>query len=149
MTTIDYRKKYECALELAMQLKESNPTDNNIQKFCQNAFSELKDDEDEITRKEILSFVKCVKERGIKINVGNWVECDCNKWILWLEKQKPTYWSEKDIKMIDDIIDEVRPLGECPDYLTDRDREYYYKGQDMVDWLERLKKYGKVQVRNR
>lgn len=134
----DYKKKYEQALDAAKKLWGQAAKDE-MAKY-ESIFPELKGDEDERTRNEIIEFLVCVRNRGIIINIENWGECDCSKWICWLEKQEKAGWSEKDIKMIDSIIEEVRPVGECPDYPTDDDREYYYKGQDRVDWLERLKK---------
>ena len=49
-------------------------------------------------------------------------------------------WSEKDEKMLNSIMEEIRPVGECPDYPTSEEQEYYYKGQAMIDWLKSLKK---------
>ena len=97
-----------------------------------NVFPELKESEDEKIRKEIIRIVdgyfpdKASTQR--------------EKYIAWLEKKEQVAWSKKDIKMIDSIIEEVRPCGECPDYPTDEERDYFYKGQDRVEWLERLKK---------
>ena len=91
-------------------------------------FPELCESEDEKIRKEIISYIKS------SAAVTN------KKWIAWLEKQgeqKP--WSEEDEKMLDSIIEEIRPFGECPDYPTDEDREYYYGRTEMIDWLKSIK----------
>ena len=53
-------------------------------------------------------------------------------------EQKPV-WSEKDERILNSIIDDVRPLGEYPDYPSDEEREYFYEGYKKVDWLKSLK----------
>lgn len=40
--------------------------------------------------------------------------------------------------MLNSIIEDVMPCGECPDYPTEEEKEYFYKGQDKVDWLKSL-----------
>lgn len=67
------------------------------------------------------------------------------KILAWLEKQGENEhtWSKEDEKMIDDIRDEIYPYGECPDYPTDEERDYYYNHKKMVDWLDALKSQSK------
>lgn len=48
-------------------------------------------------------------------------------------------WSEEDESMFDSIIEDVMPCGECPDYPTDEEREYFYEGYRKVRWLKLLK----------
>lgn len=55
-------------------------------------------------------------------------------------EQKPAEWSDEDEKMLKSIIEDVTPVGECPDYPTDEEREYYYNGQDKTNWLKDLPK---------
>ena len=133
----DYKKKYEQALERAMDMLSYKEVRQEDMEYL---FPELKESEDERTRKEIIEFLDDIWHLGKNANLEKWDKCDCSKWICWLEKQEKAGWSEKDIKMIDSIIEEVRPYGECPDYPTDEERDYFYKGQDRVEWLERLKK---------
>lgn len=45
-------------------------------------------------------------------------------------------FSKQDEEMLNEIIDELTPYGECPDYPSERDKEYYYKRNDMIDWLK-------------
>jgi len=47
-------------------------------------------------------------------------------------------WSEEDKEMLKSIIEDVTPVGECPDYPTDEEHEYYYSGQDKTNWLKDL-----------
>lgn len=49
-------------------------------------------------------------------------------------------WSEEDEEILDSIIEYVMPYGECPDYPTDEEREYFYEGNKKVEWLKSLKK---------
>lgn len=63
---------------------------------------------------------------------------DENKELKKIEQILPT-WSEEDEKILDSIIDFVMPIGECPDYPTDEEKEYYYEGDRKVDWLKSLK----------
>ena len=127
--TEDYKKRYEEALERARDMLSYKEVRQEDMEYL---FPELKEDEDEKIRKEIIRIVdgyfpdKASTQR--------------EKYIAWLEKKEQVAWSKKDIKMIDSIIEEVRPCGECPDYPTDEERDYFYKGQDRVEWLERLKK---------
>lgn len=133
-----YEKRFKEVLAKAQEAITYLP-DPALKTWLESVFPELKEDEDERTRKEIIEFLDNIWHLGKNANLEKWDKCDCSKWICWLEKQEKAGWSEKDIKMIDSIIEEVRPCGECPDYPTDDDREYYYEGQDRVDWLERLK----------
>lgn len=63
----------------------------------------------------------------------------------WLKKyinvvnQTSVKWSEDDERILDSIIEEVMPCGECPDYPTDEEREYFYEGNRKVEWLKSLK----------
>lgn len=72
-------------------------------------------------------------------------DCDKNSW--WEDfkaytscaiEQKPA-WSEEDEKMLDKIIDELTPYGECPDYPSPEEQDYYYISQEMIDWLKSVK----------
>lgn len=47
--------------------------------------------------------------------------------------------NEEDEKMFNKIIDELTPYGECPDYPSTEEQEYYYTRQKMIDWLQSLK----------
>lgn len=55
------------------------------------------------------------------------------------ESEDEYTWSKEDEKMIDSIIDEIYPIGECPDYPTIEEQDYYYNLEKMVDWLKSLK----------
>lgn len=48
-------------------------------------------------------------------------------------------WSEEDKKILNSIIEEIRPVGECPDYPTDEEREYFYESNRKVNWLKSIK----------
>lgn len=53
-------------------------------------------------------------------------------------EQKPA-WSEKDDEMLDSIIEEVRYIGDFPDYPTKEENELYDECLAKVDWLKSLK----------
>lgn len=74
---MDYKEKYNNALEAIKKLQEANPSDNGIQNWVNDNFPALKESEDEKIRKEIVHFIQMEVEDEI---VGN-------KWIAWLEKQ--------------------------------------------------------------
>lgn len=71
---------------------------------------------------------------------------DVNKERNWIKSLKDKVfpqpkqeWSEEDEKMLNEIIEDVMPVGECPDYPNEEERKYYYEGQEKVDWLKSLK----------
>lgn len=53
-------------------------------------------------------------------------------------KQNPS-WSKEDEEMFNSIIEDVMPCGECSDYPTDEEREYFYEGNRKVEWFKSLK----------
>jgi hypothetical protein len=69
---------------------------------------------------------------------GFHAEIKNNKVIIEKGEQKSA-WSEEDEMMFSSIIEDVMPCGECPDYPTDEEREYFYEGNRKVDWLKSLK----------
>lgn len=83
-TIEELRKKYKEALERASKLKVQNPFDT-VGQMVENIFPELKESEDERTRKEIIRILKGESGYTSKENT--------DKYITWLEKQgeqKPT-----------------------------------------------------------
>ena len=56
-----------------------------------------------------------------------------------INKEQKCVWSEEDEKMLNSIIEDVMPCGECPDYPTDEEREYYYYGNKKVEFLKSLR----------
>ena len=99
---MDYKKKYENALEWARQVL--NGECGFIRKEVEEVFPELKESEGERIRKDILAFIR---REGQYIDKYKW-----HKWIAWLEKQgeqKPT-WSEEDKKKLNRIY---RLIGEA------------------------------------
>lgn len=74
---MDYKKKYENALEWARQV--INGECGFIRKEVEEVFPELKKSEDEKIRKDVLAFIR---REGRHIDKYKW-----HKWIAWLEKQ--------------------------------------------------------------
>ena len=56
-----------------------------------------------------------------------------------INKEQKCVWSEEDEKLLNSIIEDVMPCGECPDYPTDEEREYYYYGNKKVEFLKSLR----------
>ena len=50
-------------------------------------FPELKEDEDEKIRKDLITFLDEIWHLGKNGNFDKWDKCDCSNWIAWLEKQ--------------------------------------------------------------
>lgn len=65
-------------------------------------------------------------------------EWDVEKKELKKIEQKSN-WSEEDEEILNSIIEDVTPYGECPDYPTDEEREYFYGGDRKVNWLKSIK----------
>ena len=109
MEQIDYKEKYEQALERAKYYHDRD----NIQ-FLENIFPELKESEDERIRKELIAFLKENHETGRADET--WSLSGIESWIAWLEKQgekgakgnergipNPA-WSEEDERNLDWLI---------------------------------------------
>ena len=81
---MDYKKKYEEALERAKYLKEN--TDGvgalDVSRCFEEIFPELKENEDERIRKELIKYLKERLHSGFNQEVRI-----CNDGIAWLEKQ--------------------------------------------------------------
>lgn len=78
---MDYKEKYEKALERARALNDGKDVDVEAgTTTCEYIFPELQDSESERTRKELIDFLKLPHSRF----VGN---REHEKWIAWLEKQ--------------------------------------------------------------
>lgn len=98
---MDYEKKYKEALERARNLhKDAIDMGENIRaKQCEIIFPEIKESEDEMIRKELITHcrnTRCVTEEGAE---------RIAKWISWLEKQGESsgqihYWTEEEIEPI-------------------------------------------------
>lgn len=123
-------KDYSKLLEKAREAYKNCATGAEKRRL-ETIFPELKEVGDEYIKQRILEYFKDLNRQGYQTE----------EWISWIEKQggqKPD-WNEKDKKMLNRIIEEIRPIGECPDYPTNKERDYYYGLTDMVDWLESLK----------
>jgi hypothetical protein len=76
---IDYKKKYEQALEMARNIRFGNPQNNTANVVCEQIFPELKESEDEKVRKRII--------RVFRGEIGLPTKEETKKYIAWLEKQ--------------------------------------------------------------
>lgn len=62
-----------------------------------------------------------------------------NGWEIVDAKEQNTAWTEEDERILNSIIEELMPCGECPDYPTDEEREYFYEANKKIDWLKSIK----------
>lgn len=134
-TPMDYDEKQETDGKMLAVIKwlEGNP-----QLEQKPAWSE----EDEQMIQDIIEAMQDIIEAiGTQYDVSDYKEM-----VDWLKSLKDRVqlqpkqeWSEEDEKMLNGIIEEIRPFGECPDYPTDEDKEYYYGRTKMIDWLKSLK----------
>lgn len=74
---MDYEKKYRDLVEAVKKLQEANPSDEGIQNWVNDNVPELKESEDERTRKDIIHFVQS--------RLAGFPECE--RFVAWLEKQ--------------------------------------------------------------
>ena len=129
----DYKKKYEEALERAKMEMSKDGMKNDVisRHLAETIFPELAESEDERIRKELLEHCKNLAEPYIL--TGN--ECpQIQSWIDWLEKQKvqpKQECSEKDVCMINNIIDVLKPLSQTT--------HSGYAINSMINWLKSFK----------
>lgn len=119
MTTEEKAKRYDKAIERAKRL-HSEPTGGTERIVCEQIFPELKESEDEKTRKQIVSFLK-------EFECDHYRNLDFSSWIAWLEKQseqKPV-WSVEDETTINNLV-----WALSNDHLKDR--------EEFCEWLNAL-----------
>ena len=116
---MDYKEQYNAALERARELSKT-VTGANYEYI----FPELKESEDERTRKELIEFLKLPHSRF----VGN---REHEKWIAWLEKQGEKEYIDPDtliqqrVDALADIVAEQKPTNKVEpkfkvgDWITD------------------------------
>ena len=85
-------------------------------------------------------------EEMLNVVIKSCERCGTEYSFYWLKSLKDRVqpqpqqeWGEKDEKMLQSIIDDVMPGGECPDYPNEEERKYYYEWQEKVDWLKSLR----------
>lgn len=171
---MDYKKKYEQALERARQVHTTNVDENK--KSTEYIFPELKESDDEMVRKWIRNELE---SKYVVDNIVNNVMAD--KALTWLEKQgeqkpnpcdgcinrkgcincengelretehKPTEWSEEDehcIELLLPIIDSSSLIPKnrkrCKEFLESLKERYTWKPSD-----EQMKQLGWVAEQNK
>lgn len=102
---MDYKEKYEEALERARNIRFGNPQSVTANVVCEEIFPELKESEDERIRKWLIGVIKS-NEYGSISNVGE-MPCPKPNVIAWLEKQgehKPADKVEPKFKVGDWVV---------------------------------------------
>ena len=106
---MDYKRKYEQALENLKKIKAANENNKELVDFIEYKYPELIESEDENIRKTLIHIVKGACDKyGIKYQ-GK--EIGEEKLLAWLEKQSeknPAEWSEEDKKMLDKVLECIR-----------------------------------------
>ena len=135
---MDYEKILKGIVQIINTTEKSDIGFANICTYIGENCPELKESEGE-------RMIKFIKNQlfNIKKTITENYELDAKltKAIDWLEKQgeqKPA-WSEKDDEMLDSIIEEVRYIGDFPDYPTKEENELYDECLAKVNWLKSIK----------
>ena len=98
---MDYEKKYKEALERARDMLSYKEVRQEDMEYL---FPELKESEDEKIRKQLVEFLDELSKLGKNTDFDRYSKADCANWLVWLEKQKTTRWSEKDNIGHDDAL---------------------------------------------
>ena len=117
-------KRYDEALKVLHKYDGANIM--FTQDLKEEMFPELKESEDEKTRKEIIRFIRMEVEDKI---VGN-------KWLAWLEKQgekEPVEWSEKNEIYLNHVITAIKSY-----YTDDKGCENPCR-EELIRWLKFIK----------
>ena len=124
---MDYEKKYKEALERAKEMISNECSSEHTKTVCQEIFPQLAESEDERTREDIMHFLYAW--RG---------DTKVEKWLAWLEKQKPAEWSEEDgyrIRWIISLLTTMQEKG-----IDDRYGDSVHDDiPDMISWLKSLR----------
>lgn len=95
---MDYKEKYEQALERARIWKEKSGMPNDRQGILDDIFPELCESEDEKIRKAIIAYIKDdIEELTYEAEIE-----ELKKYLAWLEKQgeqKTTWTKEDDVRL--------------------------------------------------
>ena len=133
MTTEEKVKAYDEILAKAKELKESNPTDEGIQRWIEDTFPELKESEDERIRNKLLKmFNDMERDESILDDYG----LDKLKTIVWLEKQceqKPVEWGEEDENEYNHILKILNLVAE------EQETKGYNNLINSANWLKSIK----------
>ena len=128
MKDYDYEKLYKKAPEAVKELQSANPSDECIQNWVDDNFPELADSEFERIRKEIIHFLKV---QSGQMTPELFFKSE-DKWIPWLEKQKPAEFCEEDEKIRRVLIELVK-CNERSGYKLLNN----VPTSSMIDWLEK------------
>lgn len=77
---MDYKEKYEQALERASKLRVQNPFDT-VGQMVEHIFPDLRESEDERIRKTLIEYIKGIKSWNYFLGISK------GQMIAWLEKQ--------------------------------------------------------------
>ena len=163
---MNYKKKYEKLVDAVKVLRDNNPSDEGIQNWVNDNVPELRQNEDEMIRKEFCEDIwnSFPYEKAHKYIA--WLEKQDKQKLTWSEEdekvrkalkeagyewseethelkkieQNPA-WSEEDEKMIDEIIDYMKPMPIFFESTKGKSgKEYTQKFvKNAINWLKSLK----------
>ena len=107
MATIDYKEKYEKAVQAAMLAKQDTESAVTVQTL-EEIFPELRESEDERIRKAIIKFIDGDYTQ-------RWITDETKaSWIDWLEKQseqKPIEWTMDNVEELTEFENAMMHIG--------------------------------------
>ena len=123
---MDYEKEYKEALERARALRNEAIENGYVIDYIKDyetIFPELRDSEDEMTRRNLIKFLTTIKEISESGRTTWVVRKDdaemCKSFLSYLEKQKeqkPAEWSEEDEEHLKSIISTIEMrMNDCED----------------------------------
>ena len=115
---------------------------------------ELKESEDERTRKSLLEFLNDVWHMGKNANFDKWGKADCADWISYLEKKRESTWTEEDDNFERNVLPRILNPSKWTLEQNNADKHYLeefvnrqknksiekQKEQKPVDYTEELEK---------
>ena len=129
---MDYKKKYEEALEKARKFIEANPLVQNLNTWLKETFPELQVSEDERIRKWLLDFVQGLPDEGLDFHFYNLTKEEV---LAWLEKQKPVI-AESEKWLIDETLYFLDEFQQSNRYCSENELQ---NSVSCMDWLKSLK----------
>ena len=84
---MDYKKKYDQALENLKRIKTANEDNKELVNFIEYEYPELKESEDERIKNLMIKVFKSYQNPSYHINTDKWEGMEISKILSWLEKQ--------------------------------------------------------------
>ena len=139
---MDYEKAYKEALKTVQEILSSGSDSimmSRLKLRLQSVFPELKESDDEITRKSLILYLENKRKVQEEAKYYQGVE-GFERWIAWLEKQGKPKWTKEDEIGSDETI-------ELLEYFINYAPEFRKPSiKRSIDWLNSLKQRMEEQV---